>query len=424
MSTAFQKRDFDLFLSHAHVDSAFVSQLYTWVTEKAGLQVWYDAKELAGGSLLASSLGTAIARCRGVLLVASKEAMDRGWVKLEYNSAMDEFANEESFRLIALRLPGAPSNDLFKGLTWIDLAAPEFDETTAAAILSALYPGEKRPHPATARDVYLSSSWRPEDSRSARAVCAKLVEERFRLIGDAKDQEGFGAGNRIERIISSCGAFVSVVPFRGSETACANDGEYKYFIREIDLAAKFNLPCVVVADSRVKRTDGPDEQWLRMETDATGCPATVANALANLWDEWQTPPDPHYIFYALDLASGEASPAAASRHLIERITGMPTIVGTDVTGESLQSAIMQKICQAFLVLADITDDNVNVCIEAGMAIARGRNVKLIAQGAQRSPPFMLRAAGQMSTYQSEIERVAVLHKAVRPYRRRVINTEL
>ena len=104
MSLPIQKRDFDVFLSHAHKDVAFVSQLDRWLTS-GGLRVWYDARELAGGALLATDLQTAIERCRGILLVASDESLDRGWVKAEYNSAMDERATlqENIVRLKAAR---------------------------------------------------------------------------------------------------------------------------------------------------------------------------------------------------------------------------------------------------------------------------------------------------------------------------------
>jgi TIR domain len=53
MTLPINKRDFDVFLSHAHQDRVFVSELDNWLTEKAGFRVWYDARELASGALLA-----------------------------------------------------------------------------------------------------------------------------------------------------------------------------------------------------------------------------------------------------------------------------------------------------------------------------------------------------------------------------------
>jgi hypothetical protein len=424
MTLPINKRDFDVFLSHAHKDHAFVVELDRWLTEKVGFKVWYDSRELSGGALLATDLQRAIERCRSVFLIASNESLERGWVKAEYNCAMDERANHEGFRVVAMRLANANVKDLMKGTTWIDLPEARLNAESALAILRSFYPGEKLPNPGTARDVYISCSWQTDDSASARAVCSCLAGQGLRLIGDAKDQEGFGSGNRVERIMASCGAFVGIIPFRDSEEADPDAGPYKYFIREIDLAAQLGIPAVIIADPRVKRDGETDKGWLRMETQATECPSSVVNALDALWERWQKPLNPQYVFCAMDLESPAAIPGGPIRHLIERITGMPTIVGNEVHGESLHLEIMKKVRDAFVVLADITDDNVNACIEAGMGLAAGTNVKLIASGKARNPPFMLRAAGQLSGYADEVEHIGVLHKVLRPYRRRVINAEL
>ena len=423
MTLPINKRDFDIFLSHSHKDQAFVAGLDQWLTEKAGLRVWYDARELSGGALLATDLQRAIERCRGILLIASEESLTRGWVKSEYNSAMDERANHEGFRVVALRLNNADVSGLMKGVTWIEVPASGLDGETALAVLRAFYPGEKWPNPASARDVYISCSWKTDDSASARAVCLHLINQGFRLIGDAKDQKGFGAGNRVERIIKSCGAFVGIVPFRESEVAKATDGPYKYFVREMDLAEANGIPRVIVSDPRVRRGDGPDEGWLQMETDTTACPLIVASALEGLWEEWIDPAAPQYVFCALDLESEVARAGGPIRHLIERITGMPTIVGNEIHEEPLHSAIIKKVRDAFLILADITNDNINTCIEAGMGLAAGTNVEIISGGESRRPPFMLRSL-QMPSYQDEIELVGIIHNIVRPYRRRIINAEL
>jgi hypothetical protein len=102
---------------------------------------------------------------------------------------------------------------------------------------------------------------------------------------------------------------------------------------------------------------------------------------------------------------------------------MPTFVGSEINEPQLESAIMKKICNAFLVIADLTDDNVNACIEAGMGLAAGTNVELLASGTARRPPFMLRSQ-QMLTYADEVEQLGVIHKIARRYRRRILNPEL
>ena len=190
----------------------------------------------------------------------------------------------------------------------------------------------------------------------------------------------------------------------------------------MDLAAKFGLPSVIIADPRVRR-EGLDQTWIRMETNSTKCPDVAESAFKDLWEQWQSPPEPQFIFLAMDLDSATARAGGPIRHIIERITGMPTIVGNEIYGVQIQSAIRDKIQRAFIVLADITDDNLNTCIEAGMGLALGRNVEIIARGKPRRPRFMLRDL-QLSTYEDEVELLGLVHKIARRYRRRIFNAEL
>jgi hypothetical protein len=102
---------------------------------------------------------------------------------------------------------------------------------------------------------------------------------------------------------------------------------------------------------------------------------------------------------------------------------MPTFVGNEIHERQIQSAIIDKLRGAFLVLADITDDNLNTCIEAGMGVAAGTGVELFARGKPRRPPFMLRDL-QLSTYEDEVELIGLVHKIARRYRRRILNAEM
>ena len=359
MSLPLNKRDYDAFLSYAHTDRPFVEKLYRWLQESAGLEVWWDDRDMSAGALLATELQKAIERCRAVVLVASDDSISRGWVQAEYNAA------------------------------------------------------------------YVIASWHQDDNVSARATCAYLVEQGFRLIGDSPDQKGFGSGDRVQRIVNSCGAFVAIVPYRGTETAVTGQRPYKYFLQEIDFAAEQELPSVIIADPRIRRADGHDQHWLRMETNESIVPDPVQLLLRSLWDKWQQPRHPHYVFCAMDLDSEDTRFTGPVRQLIQRITSMPTIVGSEVHGgnsDNVNAAVRRAVCEAFLVIADLTEDNINACIEAGMALAVGTNVELLAAGPQRRPPFMLRERN-MPTYTDKVQQIGLIHRISRAYRRRVINAE-
>jgi hypothetical protein len=411
------------------VDRPFVDALYGWLGNSCGLYIWYDAIRMDGGSRIGGGLQRAIEECRGLLLIGSADAINRGWVKEEVEIARVELADSADFRIIPLRLNNADVAGLIKGHSWIDLPKAQLDADVAAQILRAFYSGDNRPDPRTSRDVYVSGSWQSGDNVSAQAVFKSLCRAGFRLIGDAKDQKGFKT-DRVQSIIQSCGAFVAVIPYRdNTESAAAIDGPYKYFLRELDLAVKTNIPVVVVADPKVSRVDGDDNNWLRMDTYESQCPKEVQSAIEDLWDQWVYPPRPHYIFLATDLQSPSAARNGNIRGIIERVTGMPTVVGNEINEPDVQTAITRTIKDALLVIADISgasEDrfNVDCCIEAGMAIVYGVDIALVAEGKPRSPPFMLRRAGQLSTYSSDVEQLGVIHRIVRQYRRRVLNVEV
>jgi len=114
-------------------------------------------------------------------------------------------------------------------------------------------------------------------------------------------------------------------------------------------------------------------------------PNDVQRAVEELWEQWVRPPHPHYIFLVTDLASPSAERNSDIREVVERITGMPTIVGNEIRQPDLQAAIMRTIKEAFLVIADVTGAtegtfNLDCCIEVGMALANDADIALERKG--------------------------------------------
>jgi hypothetical protein len=102
---------------------------------------------------------------------------------------------------------------------------------------------------------------------------------------------------------------------------------------------------------------------------------------------------------------------------------MPCIMGEDIRGDHLQSQIQDRIAGSLVMIADISEDNLNTCIEAGIARGVRAHLYLVAQEPRRRPPFMFRDL-QVFYYADEMELLGVVHRILRPYRRRVINYEL
>ena len=305
MSIPVHRRPYAIFLSHAHADTGFVEELHAWLHDTAGIEVWLDSRHLDGGTSIRGGLTAGIEQCRGMLILATKEALDKGWVEFEIDVAMDERARSHGdFRVIALRVDGAPVDNLIRGLSWIDVESRSLDIKTASAILRALYPCDRHRDPRTSRDVYVSASWRAEDNQSAIAVSKQLRQEGLRLVGDSKDQKGFRS-DRIKTIVESCGAFVGVIPFRNDESvASSSGGAYKYFIRELELAIMADLPSVLVIDDRIALDVKIGAvQIIQMRHDEILCTSEVVTALSNLASNWKSPPKPLYVFLSLDLES-------------------------------------------------------------------------------------------------------------------------
>ena len=430
MTLPVHRRPYAVFLSHAHADSAFVNSLYTWLYDIAGIDVWLDSRQLDGGTSIRGGLTTGIEHCRGMLILGTGEALEKGWVEFEVDVAMDERARSRGdFRVIPLRIGGAPVDRLVRGLSWIDIPAPRLDMSSAAAILRALYPCDRNKDPRTSRDVYVSASWRSEDNASAIAVCRQLQGQGLRLIGDSMDQKGFRT-DRIKTIVASCGAFVGVIPFRNGEVDAFTDrGAYKHFLREIELARSADLPIVVVADDRVHLDDAALGICIYpMRLDAAHCSPEIVAALARLAQDWRKPRTSQYIFFSLALDQPHALLTHPVREVMERVTGMTTITGQEVRTAPVGQAIMEALTHSHFLVADLSDPggapfNLDVSIEVGMARAAGVCYEVFAKGPQRRPPFML-GRPQLQAYADDLELLGKVHRVVREYRRRLIDAEL
>ena len=121
MVRRFNQRQYDLFLSHAHADRAFVDELYAWLTGQAGFKVFYNTSRARPGARISSMLQEELENCRGVILVVSEVSVDSEWVRDEYNIAKDESNAGSDFRIVPVRLAKAPGKKLIKGRAFMVL---------------------------------------------------------------------------------------------------------------------------------------------------------------------------------------------------------------------------------------------------------------------------------------------------------------
>jgi hypothetical protein len=72
-----------------------------------------------------------------------------------------------------------------------------------------------------------------------------------------------------------------------------------------------------------------------------------------------------------------------------------------------------------MMIADISKENLNTCIEAGIAIGANVPLNLLSGDERHKPPFMFRDR-QIWHYQDDLELLGIIHKLVLPYRRYIL----
>jgi hypothetical protein len=414
---AIRDRQYHAFLSHAHADKALVDRLHDLLVRCAGIPVWYDATSLQASTTIATELPECIAQCRSMILVLSRSSIDSGWVKEEYSFAVGQRTRHHGFKIIPVRLDDCPVPGFVETTKWVDVAGGAIDVRAFDQLLRSFYPQDVSLDLDNTRDVYVSRSWRESETSLADKVSRTLVEAGFRLVGDAEDQLGFEGGHRVSSIMSSCGGFVAIVPDRGAGSTS------KYILTEIEIASDKSLPGVIVAEPTVQlgETFGLPVVRMTAQDSPRDVPAFTAT-LEDLRENWRKPEVPHYVFFATDFDKTKQSRNEAVKSLVQSVTAMPCVMGEDIRGEHIQRHIKERITRAFVMIADISEDNLNTCIEAGIARGAGTRLHLIAREPRRRPPFMFRDL-QVFAYGDDVELLGVVHRVLYPYRRRIINYE-
>ena len=113
--------------------------------------------------------------------------------------------------------------------------------SAAAKLLSSLRPEPGARH--TEDDVFVTRTWKEEEpaSQFADAACRKLAAQGFRLIGD--EPRGDDDEERLRDIISSCAAYLALIPPREPE-------ELQWLLKDLSVAKSCGLPIVILADPK------------------------------------------------------------------------------------------------------------------------------------------------------------------------------
>jgi hypothetical protein len=413
----FQKRDCDFFVSYGHDTAASVGVIVD-LLKTAGVRLWYDSDSGNAAVRSAELLGGAIGNSRGALFFLSEAWKNSSWCRDEYDVSLSERRSNEEFIIIAARLDGVEPP------SWLQIAEiVDLRKTTASSIARLLGSlGGRIPHRFdNVHDIYLSCPW------SRPSPLAKLVIDAFdhtgwRLIGDAPDAKDFDR-QRIEAIVRTTRGMVAVLPYDRSQ----RDGNTSpYILRELEIGVNCGKPALGLIEPGVVVPPAIRDRCFRIvELSASDAfKAELKETLedfdtrvgSEMYDDTGA-----FIFYGGSLLEGKEREQLKT--VIERASNMSCIQGERLSGSNDAPAeITDLIRRAALTIADVSENNRNTLIEAGIAMGSGARLRLISSKPPRAglPKKTFMFEGQeFEWYETPGERLCLCYYFAHKLRRRI-----
>lgn len=415
-----QKRDNDFFVSYGHGDLARVTLLVDLLKRVCGLRIWFD--DAQGNAAIRSSelLAGAIRNARGALFCLSGSWKLSSWCKNEYEVSLSEQRMNEGFEIVCVRLDDAEPPGWFNVAEIVDLRQPGVP--AIARLLRSL--ASDVPHRFdNAEDVYLAAPWsRP--SALTRGALEVLRQTGWRLVGDAPNLKYLGE-RRIEAIQRTTRGVVALLPFDPSQPG---SGTSPYILQEARLAIDIGKPLLLLAEPGVTPPEDLVQGAFRSALVPLAAGPSGNAALAAVFDDFEDVlqhvvhhDTGAFIFYAGSLR-GDPAEADDIVSVIERSSNMRCVRGERLSGDNVQTAIIDLIRRAAVLIADVSDDHRNTLIEAGVAMGSGTRLKLICREPPDAAPLKKRfmfEGQEFFWYRTPEERLGLCYYFARQFRRRV-----
>ena len=143
---------YDVFLSHSHTDGAYVEKLAELLEDKSGLKAWLDKWVIIPGGSFQQDIVKGLEEAKScAVFLGAKEA--GGWFQKEYEAALNRQAEDQTFRVIPVLLPGADPkavNIFLKLNDWVDFREEKDFEYALHRLTSGVKgvaPGRWKPTP-------------------------------------------------------------------------------------------------------------------------------------------------------------------------------------------------------------------------------------------------------------------------------------
>ena len=415
-----QKRDNDFFVSYGHRDLGRVQPLVDLLRRTCGLRVWFDTTDGNASKRSSELLGGAIGNARAVLFCLSEAWKDSSWCKNEYEVSLSEQRMYSGFDIVCLRLDDVDPPGWFNVTEIIDLR--ETSPQVIARLLRSL--ASDVPHRFdNAEDVYLAAPWsRP--SPLVRDSLERLGQTGWRLVGDAPNLKHLGE-KRIELIQRTTRGVVAVMPFDPSQPDGATS---PFIVQEARLAVELGKPLLLLAEPGVALPSDLVSAAFRTTSFTLEPGSQGAASLATVLDDFDYSlqhvihtDTGAFIFFAGSLR-GDLSEADDTATVIERASNMRCVRGERLSGANVQTAIIDLIRRAAVLIADVTDDNRNTLIEAGIAMGSGTPLKLMCREPPAGTPLKKRfmfEGQELHWYSTPEQRFGLCYYFARQFRRKV-----
>jgi hypothetical protein len=326
----------------------------------------------------------------------------------------------EGFEIVCIRLDDVDPPGWFNNSEIIDMCQGGL--SAFAHLLKSL--SSDVPHRFdNAEDTYLAAPWsRP--SPLVRETFEALRITGWRLVGDTPNLKHLGE-KRIESIQRTVRGVVAALPHDPSQPDFATS---PYIIKEARIAKGIGKPLLLLSEPGVKLPDDLSCAAFRAKSFTLASGMEAREQLRILLDDFDTHllHEPHtdtgsFIFFAGSLR-GAPSEESDIVTVIERASNMRCIRGERVSGDNVQHAIIDLIRRAGVVIADVSDDNRNTLIEAGVAMGSGTQLKLLcrepAPGTQLKKRFMFEGQ-ELHWYSTPEQRLGLCYYFARQYRRQI-----
>ncbi len=124
-----QTDEFDVFISHSHLDATWVEILAMRLEDEQSFRVWLDQWFLIPGQSFQKAMAEGITQAKCCIICIS-EHTPSGWFKREIERALNTQTKSPSFRVIPVLLPNALNvnvDDFLELNTWVDFRNSETD---------------------------------------------------------------------------------------------------------------------------------------------------------------------------------------------------------------------------------------------------------------------------------------------------------